>query len=432
MKSGKKLMMVLALSLVLSACGVAPDAERTQNPEVTEENTDTLDDTEGESDAGADTPASETETPAVTETETAEEEAAATEDAQAAAETETTEAAQTQNRVRSYAVDFSDVEGIRSMTAGHADDRLLVLANVSPAGEAEQEIAVFTVDGDSKNERFRFTIPQNLEFIGAVSGDDDSIVFSAVNRTDENLAAAFTMYRVDLDDQEVHTLYEGQADALNYGHNLVADDDRVFFTENMWEQDGLYFADVVMVKGDAKQVVNVEVFPSEHVSLLLDDDALMYAAARNDEQFIVVFEEGNETREYQVAGDNPNFRLTDADDGVFLLDNYNGHPEMLNAMVLEVNTHTTQTRALSAEGQNLHTARYADDDFFAVASEGRTAGWVRAAADQTLEEVSETVDIPEGSALTGAFEDDDRIIRYPQPVSDDYYTQFRLVYQIGQ
>lgn len=446
MKTIQKLLPMLALSLLLAACGTGADPERTQNPGVTEDPASTQAQTESQeaTEVAGTTEAQATDNGAEA-TETAPETTKTTETATEATETatETAQAGQSvveSGRITNYEVDFSDVEGIRSMTAGHVDDDLLVLALVSEADAAEQEVAVFRVENGQKQALFTITIPQQLEFIGAVAGDDDELHFTAVNRTDENIAGAFTVYRVDLDDQEVHTLYEGAADDLNYGQNLATDDDTVFFTENMWEEDGLYFADVVMVKGDGKQVVNVEVFPSEHVSLLVEDEELMYAASRDDEQYIVVYdyENGGEPRGFQVAGDNANFRLTDHEDEVYLLDNYNGHSDMQGSMVLRVNAKNEEIRAHSSEGKNLHTAVFADPDdtdddvILAVASTGSDLLWVQTDEEATaeLQEIAGDISLPAGSAFTGVFEEDNAVIRYPKAVTQDYYANFRLVYQV--
>lgn len=422
--------LLLAMTVWFAACTNDANAPATQAQESTETQNAVSDDTAAEPEMTENTGAENTETT---------EPAAATETA------ETTENAAGETpvdagRVTNYTVDFSDVEGIRTMTAGHADEELLVLAVVSEKEQAEQEIEIYRVQNEQKSALFRFTIPQTLEFIGAVAGDDDEIYFTAVERTDANRAGFFTVYRVDLDDQEVHTLYEGAADELNYGHNLAADDDAVFFTENMWEQDGLYFADVVMVKDDGKQIVNVEVFPSEHVSLLVKDDRLLYAAARDDQQFVVAYDyDDNITNEYQVAGDNANFRVTDYNDGIFLLDNYNGHPEMTGSMVLVLHTGNQELDAVTVDGKNIHSAVFTEDDepVLAVTSAGLTAGWAQMrreinGSEQTLfiTEIGGETQTPAGSAMTGVWEEDDRVIRYPQPVSEEYYGNFTLIYQV--
>lgn len=420
-------LLLLGLTVFLAACGTQGQTGQTQDPAATEGVTETATVTETAPDEATESTET-TETASADTTETTE---------TAGAETETP--APESGRITNYEVDFSDVDGIRTMTAGEVDDDLLVLGVISNEDEEEQEIAVFRVENGQKNLLFTFFVAQPVELIGAVTGDDDALHFTAVNRTDENVAGSFTVYRVDLDDEEVHTIYQGEADELNYGHNLAADDNTVFFTEGMREEDGLYFADVVMVKEDAKHIVNVEVFPSGHVSLLISDDTLLYAAARDDEQYIIAYDYENdaEAKEFRVAGDNSNFRITDVDNGIYLLDNYNGHPEMRNAMILRVDAASGAVEAFSREGSSVHSAVFADRDdpepdaIVAAASSGTDILWVEAEPGTgLLREIAGDVSVPEGSALTGVFEEDDQVIRYPKPVSPLHYGNFRLIYQV--
>lgn len=432
MKSMIQWLTLLLISGMLVACGSGAEGSQAPGQQATEaagtgETTAAQPATEG---------ATETEEEAATETTGGETETGAATEGSAATEKEVES-----GRITNYEVDFSDVDGIRAMTTGHGEDKLLVLAVVSNEEEPEQEVVVYQVDNGQKTSLFQFFIPDPLEFIGAVTADDDKIYFTGVDRTDENTVGSFAVYRVDMKDQEVHTLYRGEADALNYGQNLAADDDAVFFTENMWEQDGLYFADVVMVQGDAKQVISVDVFPSEQISLLVDDDKLVYAAARDDEQFIIEFDYKEEARSFQVAGDNANFRLTDVEDGRYLLDSYNGHPDQRNAMILRVHRDSGEIMAFSQEGRNLHTAIFADnnggqseddDRIVAVSSAGEEIRWVETDADDTapLQEIAGEMNVPAGAALIGVFEEEDEVIRYPKAISEAYYFHFTLVYQV--
>ncbi len=397
-----------ALVLLFSACQ-AQSVETTESTDVAI--------TEAATEAVTEAPAQQTE---AATTEAPATEAAATE----------VQVAQPTSGAQIYAVDFSDVPGIRSLTTGHADDTLLAIALTSPVEEETQNVVLYRVRGNEKSELRSFTIPGPVEKIGAISGDDDDIFFTAVDRTDENTQGRFVIYKIEEDSSEVHPMYEGVADGYNYGQNLVADDDAVAFTENMTESDGYYFADVCLLTNDAKQIVNVEVFPAEYVSLLLDDDSLHYAAARNDQLFIVDYDyEDNETYEYAVEGDNAAFRLTDYDDNAYLLDNYNSHPDLQGAMMLLVNR--DGIRAFSEEGRNVHSGIFADDQISAVSTLANEVKWVKATRGADgLEDVSEAAQTAAGTAFTGVFEEDDVVVRYPIRTSEEGDRLFAFQYQV--
>ena len=129
--------LLLAMTVWFAACTNDANAPATQAQESTETQNAVSDDTAAEPEMTENTGAENTET-----TETA----AATE----AAETTENAAGETPvdaGRVTNYTVDFSDVEGIRTMTAGHADEELLVLAVVSEKEQAEQEIEIYREAG---------------------------------------------------------------------------------------------------------------------------------------------------------------------------------------------------------------------------------------------------------------------------------------------
>ncbi len=397
---------VLVLAIAMTAC-TTPEAETTDAPPAqTESAQQPQENTEP-----AQTEAAQ-ETPAETEAQTAPIAGEAT----------------------TYTVDFSDIPGIRSLTVGHADDTLYGLALVSDPADEAQKIIIYEIEHTNRVEKITLEVQGPVEKIGAVTGDDDEIYFTTVNRADEGSTGTFTIYKTNLDDGEIHALYSGVSDDYNYGQTLAASDDVVAFTEDMTENEGLYFADVCIVKDDAKQIVNVEVFPEAQVSLLMKDEALSYAASRDDQLFIIDFHyEDMETYEFAVSGDSTSFRLTDKDDDTYLLDNYNFHPEMQGAFVLRVNTANQEIAAYAEEGRNLHSAIFADDDeaeISVVSTLADDVKWIRATSPEALEALGGKTNTGDGQSYIGVFEEDDAVTRYPKSTGPTGDTQYKFQYQI--
>lgn len=371
----KKMLLTLLAVGLLAAC--TPSGEQ---PPATETPA-TQGQTEPATTATEAQPASETETPAT--------ETPATEDASAKA--------------------WSRVTLAGALDAAWALDGQGVTAVALAADPEDGETAAFVAEiRNGQIEQRAFTLPAPATGVGAVALTDGAVVFTTHDLGwEKETADALSIWRLPNGSEEPELLYTGSADEHNRGRSLAAHGDTVAFVESVMPMDGMFAGDLCLLRGDAKEVVNVEIFPTERVSLLLDGEALRYAAARNDELFVVdvTLGEPNTTREYAVAGDNASFRLTDAKDGKYLLDNFNYHPETMGTMVLRLDSETFETGAYSQEGKNVHTAVFgASDDKFTVtvAERDKAATAEVNAADRSFTEQAPAFEIPVNTSLSVA------------------------------
>lgn len=302
-----------------------------------------------------------TETTEVPETE------AAIVDTEAVTEPLETEATEAETEVQSTGSQLHtvDVSAITTpITVGKGDGRIIATTWIAET----QEAVFFAVQNDTYEEIGRVTLTESIDQINAVAESAGNIAFTGYTEATEHTGAMVQFFRVNLETMEAITLYQSTGDALNRGQNLFFSGDDLVITENITEQDGLYFVELSLLASDAKHVINVEVFPSDTISVHVKDGRAVYAASRDDHLVIIDADLAtDESKDVHVEGDSAAFRLTDWSDDGYLLDNFTGHGEQRNALALWVKDEGL-AGAFAMEEDNVHSAAFWNGQKVALAS----------------------------------------------------------------